>query len=48
MAAWRWGKAHPALSVHRPFGNVAAREAHGYGTSTAWCAHCAGFICSGR
>jgi penicillin amidase len=23
-AQWRWGVAHPALSVHRPFGNVAA------------------------
>lgn len=23
-AAWRWGAAHPALSVHRPFGNVPA------------------------
>jgi penicillin G amidase len=23
-AAWRWGAWHPALSVHRPFGNVAA------------------------
>ncbi|MFM6986803.1 MAG: penicillin acylase family protein [Hydrogenophaga sp.] len=22
VAAWRWGDAHPALSVHRPFGNV--------------------------
>ncbi len=21
---WRWGEAHPALSAHRPFGNVAA------------------------
>lgn len=21
-SAWRWGEAHPALSVHRPFGNV--------------------------
>ena len=21
-ARWRWGQAHPALSVHRPFGNV--------------------------
>ncbi|MEJ7929253.1 penicillin acylase family protein [Ramlibacter sp. AN1015] len=24
VAAWRWGAAHPALSTHRPFGNVAA------------------------
>jgi penicillin amidase len=23
-AAWRWGNAHPALSGHRPFGNVPA------------------------
>ena len=23
-AQWRWGAAHPALSTHRPFGNVAA------------------------
>ncbi|RZJ53152.1 MAG: penicillin acylase family protein, partial [Acidovorax sp.] len=23
-AQWRWGAAHPALSVHRPFGNVPA------------------------
>jgi penicillin G amidase len=23
-AQWRWGAAHPALSAHRPFGNVAA------------------------
>lgn len=23
-ARWRWGTAHPALSVHRPFGNVPA------------------------
>jgi len=23
-ARWRWGAAHPALSVHRPFGNVPA------------------------
>lgn len=23
-AQWRWGTAHPALSVHRPFGNVPA------------------------
>lgn len=23
-AAWRWGDAHPAVSGHRPFGNVAA------------------------
>ena len=23
VSSWRWGKAHPALSVHRPFGNVA-------------------------
>jgi len=23
-AAWRWGQAHPAISSHRPFGNVAA------------------------
>ncbi|KAF1048694.1 penicillin acylase family protein [Xylophilus sp.] len=23
-ARWRWGTAHPALSVHRPFGSVAA------------------------
>ena len=23
-AGWRWGAAHPALSVHRPFGNVPA------------------------
>ncbi|MFN3376510.1 MAG: penicillin acylase family protein [Burkholderiaceae bacterium] len=23
-AAWRWGDAHPARSVHRPFGNVPA------------------------
>lgn len=23
VAAWRWGKAHVALSAHRPFGNVA-------------------------
>ena len=23
-ALWRWGAAHPALSVHRPFGNVPA------------------------
>ncbi|MDP1967757.1 MAG: penicillin acylase family protein, partial [Burkholderiaceae bacterium] len=23
-AQWRWGKAHPAISVHRPFGNVPA------------------------
>jgi penicillin amidase len=22
-SAWRWGRAHPALSSHRPFGNVA-------------------------
>ncbi|WP_048439158.1 penicillin acylase family protein [Caenimonas sp. SL110] len=22
VAAWRWGRAHPALSAHRPFGNV--------------------------
>jgi penicillin amidase len=24
VAAWRWGRAHPALSSHKPFGNVAA------------------------
>jgi penicillin G amidase len=24
VAQWRWGQAHPALSVHKPFGNVAA------------------------
>lgn len=24
VSAWRWGRAHPALSVHRPFGNVPA------------------------
>lgn len=24
VGAWQWGRAHPALSVHRPFGNVAA------------------------
>ena len=24
MKQWRWGAAHPALSTHRPFGNVAA------------------------
>lgn len=24
VAAWRWGQLHPALSVHRPFGNVPA------------------------
>ncbi len=24
VSAWRWGEAHPALSVHRPFGNVPA------------------------
>ncbi len=24
VAAWRWGQAHPAISSHRPFGNVAA------------------------
>ena len=24
VAAWRWGQAHPALSAHRPFGNVPA------------------------
>ena len=24
VAAWRWGRAHPALSAHRPLGNVAA------------------------
>lgn len=24
VAQWRWGAAHPALSVHRPFGNVPA------------------------
>lgn len=24
VGAWRWGAAHPALSAHRPFGNVAA------------------------
>ena len=23
-ARWRWGDAHPAISAHRPFGNVAA------------------------
>ncbi|AVS88403.1 penicillin amidase, partial [Paracidovorax avenae] len=23
-ARWQWGRAHPALSVHRPFGNVPA------------------------
>lgn len=23
VSAWRWGRAHPALSAHRPFGNVA-------------------------
>ncbi|MGE4241137.1 penicillin acylase family protein [Ramlibacter sp.] len=23
VALWRWGKAHPAMSVHRPLGNVA-------------------------
>lgn len=23
VSAWRWGRAHPALSTHRPFGNVA-------------------------
>ena len=23
VEAWRWGRAHPALSSHRPFGNVA-------------------------
>lgn len=23
VAAWRWGAAHPAVSAHRPFGNVA-------------------------
>ena len=22
VAAWRWGDAHPAISAHRPFGNV--------------------------
>jgi len=22
VAAWRWGAAHPAMSVHKPFGNV--------------------------
>uniref|UniRef100_UPI00356B1A9B penicillin acylase family protein n=1 Tax=Hydrogenophaga sp. TaxID=1904254 RepID=UPI00356B1A9B len=24
VAAWRWGEAHPAISVHRPFSSVAA------------------------
>jgi penicillin amidase len=24
VARWRWGDAHPALSSHKPFGNVAA------------------------
>ena len=24
VAAWRWGQAHPAISIHRPFSNVAA------------------------
>lgn len=24
VAAWRWGTSHPALSSHKPFGNVAA------------------------
>jgi penicillin G amidase len=24
VAAWRWGAAHPAISVHRPFSNVGA------------------------
>lgn len=24
VAAWRWGTAHPAISVHRPFSNVGA------------------------
>jgi len=24
VARWRWGEAHPAISVHRPFSNVAA------------------------
>lgn len=23
VAAWRWGDAHPAISIHRPFSNVA-------------------------
>jgi penicillin amidase len=24
VAAWRWGEAHPAISIHRPFSNVGA------------------------
>ena len=24
VADWRWGKAHPAISIHRPFSNVGA------------------------
>lgn len=24
VAGWRWGRAHPAVSAHKPFGNVAA------------------------
>ena len=24
VSAWRWGRAHPAVSTHRPFGQVAA------------------------
>jgi penicillin G amidase len=24
VASWRWGTAHPAISVHRPFSNVGA------------------------
>ena len=24
VSAWRWGEAHPAISIHRPFSNVGA------------------------
>ncbi len=27
LQAWRWGRAHPAISSHRPFGQVAALRA---------------------